>query len=200
MRTSHRFVLGLLAALALLATAPGAAAQDAASSLPSAADQDLPNATGAAASISSLAGANATAVIFWSNQCPWTAKYEGRVMDLAQKYDGQGVQIILVNSNSASNFPKESLAASRDQAGNLPVPYLKDEGGQVAEVFGASRTPHVFVYDRQGQLAYTGAIDDSPGDPSAVEKPYLGNALQALAGGDTPPTAKTKAFGCTLKD
>lgn len=196
MKTLHRLTAGLMAVFALFAAVPNAAAQ----SLPSAAEQQLPNATGSAASISSLAGEQATAVIFWSNQCPWTAKYENRVMDLARTYEGQGVQIILVNSNSASDFPSESLEASREQAGNLSVPYLKDRGGQLAEAFGATRTPHVFVYDGQGQLAYTGAIDDSPGDPSAVEKPYLDNALQALANGNTPPTAKTKAFGCTLKN
>jgi thiol-disulfide isomerase/thioredoxin len=195
MKTLRHFALSLGAVLALLVAAPGAAAQ----SMPSAAEQQLPNATGSAASISSLAGSSATAVIFWSNQCPWTAKYERRVTNLARKYEGQGVQVIFVNANNASNFPNESLAASREQAGNLPVPYLKDEGAQVAEAFGAARTPHVFVYDGQGELAYTGAIDDSPGDPSAVEKPYLENALQALANGNAPPTAKTKAFGCTLK-
>ena len=188
MRTLLRFSLGAACALLVtLAVPAGAAAQSSiGSSMP-------------AASLSSLAGNNATAVIFWSNQCPWTKKYEQRVFDLASKYERQGVQFVLVNSNSASDFPKESLSASEEQAGHYPVPYLKDRSGQVAEAFGAKRTPHVFVYNGQGQLAYTGAVDDSPGDPSAAEKPYLANALQALTSGNAPSTAQTNAFGCVLK-
>jgi len=200
MRTLLRFSLGAACALLVtLAVPAGAAAQPSIGSSMPAASQQMPNATGAAASLSSLAGNNATAVIFWSNQCPWTKKYEQRVFDLASKYERQGVQFVLVNSNSASDFPQESLSASEEQSGHYPVPYLKDQSGQVAEAFGAKRTPHVFVYNGQGQLAYTGAVDDSPGDPSAAEKPYLANALQALTSGTSPSTAQTNAFGCVLK-
>lgn len=199
MRILFRVPLALACIFALAVGAPTAAAQSIGTSMP-ASGQQLPNATGSAASLASLAGEQATAVLFWSNQCPWTAKYENRVLELARTYQGQGVRFVLINSNSASDFPQESLAASREQASSYPMPYLKDEGGQVAEAFGAVRTPHVFVYDAQGQLAYTGAIDDSPGDPSAVEKPYLENALEALVSGEAPSTGKTNAFGCTLKN
>lgn len=199
MRTLLRFTFGTMLAAVLALGAGRASAQSIGSAMP-AASQTLPNATGPAASLSELAGNTATAVIFWSNQCPWTARYEDRVLNLARQYQGQGVQFVLINANSASDFPQESLEASRQQAGSYPMPYLKDQSGQVAEAFGAVRTPHVFVYNRQGQLAYTGAIDDSPGDPSAVEKPYLDNALEALANGNAVPTPRTNAFGCTLRD
>ncbi|PSQ79681.1 MAG: thioredoxin family protein [Bacteroidetes bacterium QS_8_68_15] len=201
MRRLLRCSLAAVCALTLtLAGAAGAAAQCAIGSSMPAASQQMPNATGAAASLSSLAGDNATVVIFWSNQCPWTKKYEQRVLDLASKYDGQGGQFVLVNANSTSDFPQESLSAIKEQASGYSMPYLKDQGGQLADAFGAKRTPHVFVYDGQGTLAYTGAIDDSPGDPSAVNKPYLDNVLEALTSGSTPSTTKTNAFGCVLKN
>ena len=197
MRTLLRYTLAVFVVLTL--GVPGAAAQSPSLSVP-AANQTLPNATGSSASLAELAGDQATVVIFWSNQCPWTAKYRERIQGLAGAYQGQGVSFVLVNSNNATAFPQESLEASRKHASGYNMPYLKDEGGQVAKAFGAQRTPHVFVFNGQGELAYTGAIDDSPGDPSAVKQSYLDNALQALMSGKSVPTAKTNAFGCALRN
>lgn len=195
--------LAMVAALAVSLSAglftPEANAQSLGSAMP-AASQSLPNATGASTSLSGLAGSTATVVIFWSNQCDWTGKYESRVLDLARQYQSQGVQFALINSNSAADFPKESLEASREAAGNYPMAYLKDEGGQLARAFGAARTPQVYVYGPDRTLVYTGAIDDSPSSASKVQQSYLGDALQALASGSPVPTKQTNPFGCMIKN
>jgi peroxiredoxin len=61
---------------------------------------------------------------------------------------------------------------------NYPVPYLFDETQEVARIFGAERTPHVFVFDRDGNLVYKGALDDDyEGNP---KKRYLIEVLDAL--------------------
>lgn len=121
-------------------------------------------------------------------------------MELARTYRDQGVRFVLINSNNASAFPKESLEASREHASGYPMAYLKDEGARLAQAFGAKRTPHVFVFDAQDKLSYAGAVDDSPADPSAVQQPYLKNVLQVLVSGGTPSPAQTPAYGCQLKD
>ena len=166
------------------------------SSMPMA-DQAMPQADGSQASLSSLAGTTGTVVIFWSNQCPWVDKYEGRVKALHNDYSGQSINFVLVNSNDASAFPQESAQVSAEAG--YAMPYLMDKSSVLANAFGASRAPHVYVFDGDQSLVYVGTIDDSPGDPGNVKNTYLADALSALVSGDAIPVAKTKAFGCTIK-
>ncbi len=161
------------------------------------ANTPLQRAEGGTATLASLAGSQGTVVIFWSNQCPWTQKYEGRLMRLHDRFAGQGISFILINANNAIAFPQESLAAM-GEAG-YPMPYLRDENAAVAKAFGAERTPHVFVFDGAGALVYKGAIDDSPGDPNSVQAAYLADALAALVQGTAVPVPQTAAYGCMIK-
>ena len=150
--------------------------------------------------LNALSGEAGTLVIFWSNQCAWVDKYEKRVLQLITTYDDQGISSVLINSNDASAFPSESAKASRERAAAKAYPaYVMDQGSQVALAFGATRTPHVYLFDDTDTLVYVGTIDDSPGDPENVSKTYLNDALAALVAGSEIPTPKTKAFGCMLK-
>jgi len=69
----------------------------------------------------------------------------------------------------------------------------------VARAYGAERTPEVFLFDKQGQLRYHGAIDDNYDDPGAVKAPYLRNALDAVLGTKPLSVAATSPQGCTIK-
>lgn len=155
---------------------------------------------GGNASVSSLAGSKGTVYIFWSNQCPWVDKYEQRVLDLAGTYSGQGFSFVLVNANNPNAFPQESAEQGQEVARRYTnVSYVRDNEARLARALGASRTPHVFVFDGSNTLVYAGTIDDSPGDPGDVQKRYLANALDAINAGSKIPVADTKAFGCTIK-
>ena len=169
-------------------------------SLP-AAEQALPLAGGGSAAFGSLTGSAGTVVIFWSNQCPWVDSYRGRITGAASEFAGEGITFILVNSNDATAFPQESREVSRARAAALgsDLTYVMDPGSRVARAFGAVRTPHVFVFDDGNALVYQGTIDDSPGDPSSVERTYLRDVLSALVHGRAAPLASTEAFGCTIK-
>lgn len=170
------------------------------SSMP-APDAELTRLDGTAASASDLMGGSATVFVFWSNQCPWVDRYEDRIQAIASDFRGDGVRFLLVNANDAATFPKENLEASRERAdaAGYDVTYVRDDGARLAAALGASRTPHVFVFDDAATLVYAGAVDDSPASAENVEKPYLRNALQAVTSGESVPIADTKAFGCTLK-
>lgn len=161
------------------------------------ADQSLANASGGQAALSGLRGERGTVVVFWSNQCPWIDKYADRVTSLAGDFEGQGVSVVLVNSNDAEAYPQESLEQSREKG--YGVAYLMDPESRLARAFGAERTPHVFVFDPNNALVYVGTIDDSPGDAANVQKTYLRDALTALVGGGASAVPQTKAFGCTIK-
>ncbi len=145
------------------------------------------------------AGEAGTAIIFWSNQCPWVERYEERMVELINRFQGQGVRFLIVNANDASAFPQEAMEAMQGRASNYPAPYVRDGGAQLAQALGATRTPHAFVFDTDQTLVYTGTIDDSPSGPAGVTTTYLADALSAIAGGGEVPTPQTKAFGCTIK-
>lgn len=192
----------LLWTLAFAFTTQSAQAQELAlgSTIPGS-DVVLQDITGGAVSISGLTGNAATAVVFWSNQCPWTEKYTGRLKAVVNDFSERGVKFVLVNSNDGDAYPQESLEQSGAAAREFGpgVSYLSDKSSELAKAFGAERTPHVFVFDGAGELAYVGTIDDSPGDPGNVTSEYLRQALDGLTGGGSVPLPKTKAFGCTIK-
>lgn len=158
------------------------------------------NASGGQGTLGAAAGSKGIVVMFWSNECPWASKYSKRVATLAQTYGSQGFGFVLVNSNDPVAFPKESPAQSQTfaQQNGLSVTYLMDPDAQLAKAFGATRTPHVYVFNGNGKLAYVGTIDDSPGDPNNVQVQYLKSALDAVASGADVSQPHTKAFGCML--
>lgn len=172
------------------------------SEMPSTSAQ-LGRVSGGQASLGSLQGSAGTVVVFWSNQCPWVEKYEGRLVEIVNEYAGRGFGFVLINSNDPSAYPKEAdeQSAQRASSANYPsaLVYLSDPSSDVARAFGAQRTPHVFVFDENNTLIYVGTIDDSPGDAGNVTDRYLRQTLDALLGGSNIPVPKTKAFGCTIK-
>jgi hypothetical protein len=159
--------------------------------------QSVQNVNGTSATLGSLAGASGTVFLFWSNQCPWVDKSKDRVTALHSEFSGQGINFVLVNSNDAAAFPQEAASVGQEQG--YPMSYVMDAGSQFANALGASRTPHVFVFDANKALVYVGTIDDSPGDPGNVQKTYLKDALNELVAGSSIAVPKTKAFGCTIK-
>ena len=81
-------------------------------------------------------------------------------------------------------------------------PYLKDAKYEVFKAYGATRTPHIFLLEKEGGdliVKYIGAIDDNYQDASAVQEDYLSNAVKALLAGKDPSPNETKAIGCTIK-
>lgn len=166
-------------------------------------DASMTDVRGGQATLDQLSGERGTAVVFWSNQCPWVDRYSDRLVDLSSEYSDAGISFVLVNSNDTEAFPRESAEASREhlQDAGFPssVAYLSDPSSALAKAFGAERTPHVFVFDENDVLVYVGTIDDSPGDPANVGARYLRSALDATSAGNDVDVTQTKAFGCTIK-
>lgn len=163
------------------------------------ADASFHKADGSQGTLSSMLGSNGTVIVFWSNQCVWVDKNQERVLELSKQFAGQGINVLLVNSNDASAFPKEGTADSQKVMQDTGLTYLLDPTSALATAMGASRTPHFFLFDNNRALVYYGSLDDSPGDPANVQKPHLKNAMTALAAGQPISVSATKAFGCTMK-
>lgn len=152
-------------------------------------------------SLDSIKGARATIVVFTCNHCPYVVMNEDRLVAVFNGYRAKGVAAI--NSNDADKYPEDSFPEMRKRAAEkaFPFPYLHDADQSVARAYAATHTPHLFVFDADLALAYTGAVDDDNNYKTRkkVEKPYLRDALDDLVAGRPVRTPETHAIGCTIK-
>jgi peroxiredoxin len=163
--------------------------------------QNLPGVDGKTYSLKDFSADAVLVVIFSCNHCPYVQAYEDRLMALQREFAGKGVRFVAINSNDATSHPDDSFdnMVRRAKERQFNFLYLRDESQIVARAFGATHTPHLFVFDRERRLRYTGRVDDNWQDPSKVTKLPLHDALSALTSGQTPPEAETFAIGCTIK-
>ena len=136
-------------------------------------------------------------VAFICNHCPVAVAYEDRLVALQKDYQDKGVQVVAVNVNK---LPADRLdkMKERAKAKQFNFPYLYDETQKIGRDYGATVTPHVFVFDSNRKLAYVGAVDDSK-SPDKVTAHYLRDAIDALLAGKKPPKEVTQQFGCSIK-
>ena len=152
---------------------------------------------------------NILVIVFTCNHCPYAQAYEDRLIALAQHFDEEGVQFILINSNDATKYPEDSFdemkARHDDKA--FPFPYCFDESQKVAKAYGALCTPHCFVFGRPElvdgvhvrHLKYKGRVDDNWKNPKGVTDHNLRDAVGALVMDQEPPVHEANAIGCSIK-
>lgn len=152
-------------------------------------------------SMADYKGAKGFIVVFTCNHCPFAVKYEDRIIDLAKKYKSKGYVLLAINPNDPAAQPEDSfeLMQKRAKEKKFTFPYLFDEGQKIYPQYGATKTPHVFLLDKNLVVKYIGAIDDNVEDASQVKEKYLENAIAALEKGEEPTPNTTKAIGCTIK-
>lgn len=146
-----------------------------------------------------------TVVLEWFNpECPFVKKNhgEGPLKDMAKKASDKGVVWLAINS-SAPGKQGHGAAVNREgkQQFGLSHPVLLDETGEVGKLYGATNTPHMYVIDPAGVLAYRGAIDNAPdGDPRGDHFiNYVDAALADVSAGKPVATPEIKAYGCSVK-
>ncbi|POY39552.1 thioredoxin family protein [Flavobacterium alvei] len=140
-------------------------------------------------------------VVFTCNHCPFAVKYEDRINDLSKKYKSKGYILLAINPNDPALEPTDSyeLMKVRAKEKGFAFPYLFDDGQKIYPQYGATKTPHVFLLDKNQIVKYIGAIDDNVDSAADVKEKYLENAIAALESGRTPSPETTKAIGCSIK-
>jgi peroxiredoxin len=170
-----------------------------------AADFKLKNVDGKYVSLADYPNAKGFIVVFTCNHCPFAQAYQDRIIALDKEYKPKGYPVIAINPNDPSIVPDDSYASMQVRAKEkgYTFPYLMDETQQVYKTYGATRTPHVFLLEKEdgGKLVvkYIGAIDDNYQDASAVTQSYVKNAVNSLLAGKDPDPSYTKAIGCSIK-
>ena len=167
-------------------------------------DFKLKNVNGEMVSLADYDEAKGFIVIFTCNTCPVSVANEDRIIDLNEKYQDKGYPVIAINPNNPkiSSGDSYELMKVRAKEKGFEFPYLFDDGQKVYPTYGASKTPHVYVLNKEDNeliVRYIGSIDDSARNSGAVKTKFVENAVDALSKDAPVEIASTKAIGCSIK-
>lgn len=167
-------------------------------------DFKLSNVDGSMVSLADYKDAKGFIVVFTCNHCPYAVKNEARLNTLDEKYKPLGFPVIAVNPTNPERFPDNDLAGmkKRAQERSFSFPYLQDASQEIGRTYGATKTPHAYVLQKDGAdltVRYIGAIDDSVEDAAAVKAQYVGDAVDALLAGKSVAKTSSKAIGCGIQ-
>jgi len=164
-------------------------------------DFNLKNVDGQMVSLAGIEDAKGYIITFTCNHCPYSVLYEDRLIDLHNEMAPKGYPVVAINPNDPAAQPEDSykLMKTRSDEKKFPFVYLFDENQKIYPQYGATRTPHVFLLDKEMTVQYIGAIDNNAKDAKAVTVNYVKDAIMALEKGEKPDPNFTKAIGCTIK-
>lgn len=164
------------------------------------ADEKMKEVSGKEVSLNMAKTAKGLLVIFSCNTCPYVKLSESRIKEISDDCLKQGIGCIIINSNEGQRTEDDSFDAMVKYAAaqKLTCSYAVDANSKVADAFGATRTPQVFLFNNKG-LIYKGAIDDNVKDATLAKAHYLKDAVDALGKNETPKLQETKSIGCTIK-
>ena len=139
-------------------------------------------------------------VLEWFNyECPFVKYHYEQVNTmtaLADKYKDKNVVWLAINSTAHQTSAKNDRYAVKHK---IKAPILDDRTGEIGRAYGAQATPHMFIIDTRGKIAYAGAIDSSPLGKGESVVNYVDNALSELTAGKAVSVSRTKPYGCSVK-
>ena len=174
-------------------------------------DFSLPGVDGKTYTLASFKNARLLVIVFTCNHCPTAQAYEDRIIRLTADYKDKGVAVVAIMPNDPTSIQLSELGYTdmgdsfdemkrRAAEKHFNFPYLFDGATEtVAKAYGPVATPHVFIFDQDRKLRYSGRVDD-------VEKPSkmphvrdARNAIDQLLAGQPVTEPTTKVFGCSIK-
>lgn len=141
----------------------------------------------------SFPGKAPVAVVFLSAKCPCSASHEQLLNDLSRQFPQ--VEFLGIHSNA-----DETIVDSQKhfQEAQLSFPVIQDSKAHYANFWGALKTPHVFLLNKEGEIIYQGGVTDSHVGPSA-KKQFLRDVLEDLTANKTLRHKQGKALGCYIQ-
>jgi peroxiredoxin len=130
---------------------------------------------------------------FWSAECMWCERVDQWLMGFLETWKEQVIVLWIASNVNESRALVERIATER----NLPT-VLLDEHQQVADLYGAEVTPHFFIVDARGNLAYRGSWDDISFRQRVATQAYVPDVVEALMQDLTPRIRQTPPYGCIL--
>lgn len=155
----------------------------------------LPDLRRAEQSLDKLKGENGAVLVWVSAQCPVVKAYNERINRVADELKAKGINLVGINSNATESL--DWVKSNTSEVG-YKFPVLIDKGNVLADKLGASVTPEFFYFDKENVLLYHGALDNDRSGKNVTIN-YLRDAFDSALGKKPINTAKTNAFGCSIK-
>ncbi len=189
--------------LALAAAAPAAAQAVVGQAAPA---FTLTDSNGKARSLADFGG-KVVVLEWWNYECPFVGKHygSGNMQKLQKEWTAKGVVWLTVSSSAPGKqgFVDGAKAnALVKEKGGAATAVLLDHDGKVGKVYGAKTTPHMYVVDAKGALAYAGGIDDKPSTDQAdiaTARNHVAAALAEMTAGKAVTVATSPPYGCGVK-
>jgi len=138
-------------------------------------------------------------VVFLSYDCDPVLPALAKLAAIQAEFLPKHITLMGIDSNVSTEPPSDRLEAMAAFAKHhhLSFPYLRDETQDVAETFGATHVPQVFLVNQHGMISYSGSIWGVADDQT--ERAFLREAIAALLDGSPPPITTTPVQGCRLQ-
>lgn len=165
------------------------------------ADVKLKDISGKEVSVIEVKKEKGVLVMFSCNTCPYVIKNQQRTVAIAAYAQKNNVGVIILNSNEGQRDDDDSYEAMKTYAKeqNYTWHYAVDKNNELADAFGANRTPECFLFDKDLKLVYHGAIDDNPSDAGSVKRNHLQEAITELTTGKEISIKESRSVGCGIK-
>lgn len=165
------------------------------------ADNKLKDISGKEITLKAAAKENGLLVMFSCNSCPVVINNQARTNAICKYAQDKKLGVVLLNANEGNRSSSESLESMKSYAREQGYQwyYAEDKNNELADAFGASRTPECFLFDKTGNLVYHGAIDDNPNDESSVSRKHLQEAINEVTGGKDVSVKTSRSVGCAIK-
>ena len=164
-------------------------------------DFKLPATDGKTYQLSDFDGTEVLVIFFTCNHCPYVIGSDEATRRTVEKFAPEGVKFVGINSNSKNTYAEDDFEhmVARMNEHKFPWLYLYDESQAVAKAYGALRTPHFYVFDKDRKLIYTGRGVDNPRDESKITINDLERALEEHLAGKPLSVPLTNPIGCNVK-
>ncbi len=164
-------------------------------------DFRLPATDGKTYALDDFAGDPVLVVFFTCNHCPYVTGSDESTRRTVEKFAARGVRFVAINSNSPNTYAEDDFShmEQRMREEKFPWLYLHDATQDIARTYGALRTPHFYVFDRDRRLIYTGRAVDNPRQAERARTNDLERALEEHLAGKAISEPVTNPIGCNVK-
>jgi thioredoxin-related protein len=164
-------------------------------------DVKMKDVNGSITSLSEAKATNGLLVMFSCNTCPYVVNNQSRTKDICAYATENKIGVAIVNSNEGNRDSDDSYAAMQAYAKsqNYKWHYVLDSNNEIADAFGAKRTPECYLFNKDGKLVYHGAIDDNPADKANVKRVHIKEAVNEMLSGKDISVKESRSIGCGIK-
>lgn len=166
-------------------------------------DDAVKDVSGEVLTMGEVAEENGLLVVFSCNTCPWVDAWEDRYNPVAELAKKNNIGVIFLNPNTSTRERGDSFEDMQQRAekSGYNFYYAIDKNSKIAEAFGATRTPHAYLFNSDLKLVYRGGIDDNARAETTeeIKKPNLKNAINGLSSGQEIAVKTMASPGCGIK-